>query len=446
MSKIAAFQFQMRCKPEQERALRRFSGCLRWVWNAALSEQKRRYASGAKFANYVEMAHWLTAWRNAPETAWLSQAPVHPQQQVLKRLEEAYKRFFSKTGGFPRFCKHGEEPGIRFPDAKSIALDQVQVGKRDLADQSHLPQAQRLPIWCANGRIKLPKLGWVRLRQSRLIKGEIKNVSIRKEGARWLCSIQVESASTAPTAGLAPTLGIDMGLNVFAATSDGQMIEPLKAMAYQQKRLRRYQKSVSRKVKGSANRKKAICKLGKLHRGIANQRKDWLHKLTTDLTDRHPVIALEDLKIKNMSASSSGTVAAPGRRVRQKSGLNRSILDAAWGEFRRQLEYKTKWNGGQVVRVNPAYTSRMCSQCGYTCKENRKSQALFACVACGHTENADKNAATNILAAGLAVWSDPGRTAACGEVVRRKAFARKKSAASVKQEPTEVTSQEVTHA
>jgi putative transposase len=434
---IVAHQFQLRCKPEQERALRRFSGCLRWVWNAALAEQMRRHKDGEKFANYVEMAHWLTAWRNATETAWLSQAPVHPLQQVLKRLEEAYKRFFAKAGGFPKFCKRGEEPGIRFPDPKQFALDQRMVGKRKLDDQSHLPQSKHLSVWCANGRIKLPKLGWVRLRQSKKVEGEPKNVSIRKEGARWLCSIQVETASTAPAAGLVPTLGIDMGLTVFAATSAGEMVVPLKALAKEQIKLRRYQRSVSRKVKGSSNRKKAIRKLGDLHRRIANQRKDWLHKLSTELANRHPVIALEDLCIKNMSKSAAGTLQAPGRRVRQKAGLNRGILDAAWGTFGRQLEYKTQWNGGQVVRVNPAYTSQTCSVCGHVDKDNRKRQASFVCVACGHTENADFNASKNILAAGHAVWSDPGRTAACGEVVRRKAFARKKSAASVKQEPTE---------
>lgn len=437
MPTIRAYQFELREKSAQGKSLRLWSGALRWLWNKAIGEQQRRHKAGEKFANYVEMAKWLKAWRDAPESAWLCEGPFHPQQQVLRRLEEAYKRFFAKAGGYPKFKRYGDDPGIRFPDPKQFFLDQQAVGAReDLADQSHLDQNDRLAAWCANGRIKLPKLGWVRLRQSELISGELKNVSIRRNGGKWICSIQVETAST-ESAGLAPTLGIDVGINLFAATSDGDKIEGLKALSCSERRLRRYQKSVSRKVKGSCNRKKAIQKLGNLHRKIANKRKDWISKLSTELADRHCVIALEDLKIKNMSASAAGSVEEPGRNVKQKAGLNKSILDAAWGDFRRQLEYKTQWRGGQVVRVNPAYTSQRCSSCGHTAKENRKAQEVFACVACGQTENADVNAAKNILAAGIAVWTEQSQSEACGEDVRRGASAKKKRAASVKQEPTE---------
>ena len=205
-------------------------------------------------------------------------------------------------------------------------------------------------------------------------------------------------------------------------------------------------------------RKKAVNRLGNIHRRIAHQRADWLHKLTTDLADRHAVIAIEDLRIKNMSASATGTVDAPGRNVRQKAGLNRGILDAAWGEFARQLTYKAEWRGGRVILVNPAYTSRTCRICGHECAENRKTQSVFACLACGHTENADVHAAKNILAAGYAVW-EAGRasatlTDACGGAVRRAAPERQvraKRAAprpegtlslwGIKQEPTEAVVQ-----
>lgn len=221
-------------------------------------------------------------------------------------------------------------------------------------------------------------------------------------------------------------------MGTFAATSAGILIEPLNALKVQQQRLRRYQRSVSRKVKGSCNRKKAVKRLAALHRRIAHQRNDWLHKLTTSLAKEHPVIAIEDLKVSNMSASARGTAAAPGKNVKSKSGLNRSILDQGWKEFRRQLEYKLKANGGQLIAVNPAYTSQTCSSCGHCERDNRKSQALFACVACGHTAHADTNAAMNILAAGHAA-------SACGEVVRHPAAAKQLGAASMKQEPTEAT-------
>lgn len=421
--KLKAFRFQLRTRPSVEARLRRFAGMGRWVWCRALGEQHARHERGEKYASYAEMCRWLTAWRNASDTAWLSEGSVHAQQQVLRRLDAAYKRFFEAAkagqaggrGGVspPRFKRRGEEPGIRFPDPRQFELD------------------------AANGRIKLPKLGWVRLRMSQAVEGVLRNVSITREGAKWFASLQVESRETVPARGVAPTLGIDLGLAAFAATSDGALVAPLKALARQQVRLRRYQRSVARKKKGSANRKKAVQRLGALHRRISHQRNDWLHKLTTDLADNHPVIALEDLRIKNMSASAAGTVEAPGKNVRAKAGLNRGILDAAWGEFARQLTYKVEWRGGQVILVNPAYTSRTCRICGHESPENRTTQSVFACVACGHTENADTHAAKNILAAGHAVWLSENSVAACGGEVSRAAPARAKRAAPAKQEPTE---------
>lgn len=429
---IKAYRFQLRTRPVVEVQLRRFAGMGRWVWNTALAEQRARHARGEKYAGHAEMCKWLTAWRNAPATAWLADGAIHPQQQVLRRLDEAYRRLFSKAGGFPSFKRYGDEPGIRFPDSKQFAMD------------------------AANGRIKLPKLGWLRLRMSQPVEGVLRNVSITREGARWFASIQVEANETVPALGVGPTLGIDLGITQFAAFSDEVLctagdgnapkvlqhhLAPLKALAKQQVRLKRHQRSVARKKKGSSNRKKAVARLGALHRRIAHQRSDWLHKLTTDLADAHSVIALEDLRIKNMSTSAKGTVEAPGKNVRQKAGLNRSILDAAWGEFGRQLSYKVQWRGGQVILVNPAYTSRTCRICGHESAENRKSQSLFACVACGHAENADVHAAKNILAAGHAVWSSalPQERPpdACGGEVSRAAPARAKRAAPLKQEPTE---------
>ncbi|SCK38442.1 transposase, IS605 OrfB family, central region [Variovorax sp. HW608] len=232
----------------------------------------------------------------------------------------------------------------------------------------------------------------------------------------------------------------DLGLAKFAALSDETSVEPLQALSRQQRRLARYQRAVARKKKGSANRRKAVARLGNLHRKIARQRSDWLHKLTTDLADRHAVIALEDLRIVNMTASARGTAQARGRNVRAKAGLNRGILDAAWGEFARQLVYKVQWRGGRVILVNPAYTSRTCRCCGHESAENRKSQANFACVACGHTENADVHAAKNVLAAGRAAWLSERQGAlgdACGGDVSREAAERPSRAAPAKQEPTE---------
>ena len=410
---IKAYRFQLRTRPGVERLLRRFAGSCRWVWNAAISEQRRRREAGDKFAGYAAMCRWLTHWRHAPDTAWLAQTPVHPLQQTLRRLDAAYRRFFEGTGGYPAFKRRGQEPGLRFPDPKQFTLDQD------------------------HARVKLPKLGWLRLRLSQPVQGELRNASVTHERGRWFVSLQVELPDVLPSADVAPTLGVDLGVALFAALSDGRMVEPLNALRRQQRRLRHAQRSVSRKVKGSRNRRKAVDRLGRLHARIAAQRNDWLHKRSTELADAHPVIAIEDLKVATMSASGAGTAAAPGRRVRQKAGLNRAILDQGWAGFRRQLEYKCAARGGAVVPVNPAYTSQTCSRCGGIEAGNRRTQALFACLACGHAENADLNAAHNILAAGRAVWA--ARPAACGAAVSRVSPARGRRAAAVKQEPTEAT-------
>ena len=429
-SSIKAYRFCLRCTPVQEKQLRRYAGSLRWLWNAALGEQKKRHLLGQKYASYADMCKWLTARRSEEATKWLCESPAHPQQQVLKRLDAAYQRFFKKSGGFPSFKKYGDNPGIRFPDPKQFELDQV------------------------NARIKLPKLGWLRLRLSQAVSGELRNASLTQAGRKWFVSLLVTQRGACEANLDAPTLGIDLGVAVFAATSNAQMFEPLKALARKQCRLRRYQRAVSRKVKGSQNRKKAVRRLAALHLRIRNERSDWLHKLTTQLSSEHAVIAIEDLRIKNISASAKGTSEAPGKNVRQKAGLNQSILDAAWGEFIRMLAYKVLWQGGRLYQVNPAYSSCTCRICGHQAKENRRTQSAFLCVACGHSENADTHAAQVILGRGTQMWlqekaasekieSDrtklaAGHAASAHEgVVRRPQRSRAGAAAPSKWEPTE---------
>jgi putative transposase len=407
---IKAYRFRLRTRPGTERTLRRFAGSCRWVWNAAIAEQRRRHETGEKFAGYTAMCRWLTEWRHAPDTAWLSQAPIHPLQQTLRRLEAAFQRFFAAEGGYPRFKRRGQEPGLRFPDPRQFALDQ------------------------GNARVKLPKLGWLRMRQSQPVAGELRNASVTAERGKWFVSLQVQLPDVMPSADVQPTLGVDLGVALFAAMSDGRTVEPLNALKKQQRRLKHAQRAVSRKVKGSRNRRKAVDRLGRLHARIAAQRNDWLHKLSTELADQHPVIAIEDLKVAAMSASAAGTAQAPGKRVRQKAGLNRAILDQGWAEFRRMLQYKCAARGGAVVPVPPAYTSQACAACGHVAAQNRPAQARFACVACGHADNADTNAARNILAAGSAVWA--ARPAACEGAVSPP---RKRRRAPAKQEPTEGT-------
>ena len=364
--------------------MRRFAGSGRFVYNKALALQKERYEHGEKKLGYAGLCKLLTDWRNGSETAWLADAPVHPLQQTLKDLERAYTNFFAKRAAFPRFKKKGRSDSFRYPDPKQIKLDQ------------------------ANARLFLPKLGWLRYRKSREILGAVKNVTVSPSCGKWFVSMQTEREVPEPVHPASAIVGVDMGIANFAALSTGGIIAPVNALKRHAQRLARHQCAMSRKQKFSSNWKKAKARVRKLHTRIGNIRRDHLHKLSTMLSKNHAAIVIEDLQVRNMSRSASGTVEQPGGNTRAKAGLNRSILDQGWFEFRRQLEYKQAWRGGIVVAVNPRNTSRTCPACGHVDKDNRPTQSRFECVECGHTAHADVNAAINILAAGHAVMTCGG--------------------------------------
>ena len=378
MQRLQAYKYELRPDGQQERQMRRFAGSCRFVFNKALALQKERYEQGEKKLGYAGMCKLLTEWRNTTETAWLADAPVHPLQQTLKDLERAYTNFFAKRADFPRFKKKGQSDSFRYPDPKQIKLDQ------------------------ANSRLFLPKLGWLRYRNSREALGTVKNVTVSQSCGKWFVSIQTEREVEQPVHPSASIVGVDMGIARFATLSDGTVFEPINSFKKQQARLARYQRAMSRKTKFSNNWKKAKAKVKKLHQKIGNIRRDYLHKTTTTISQNHAMVCIEDLQVRNMSKSAAGSAKAPGRNVKAKSGLNKSILDQGWFEFRRQLEYKQAWRGGLVVAVNPRNTSRTCPCCGHVSADNRQTQARFACVECGFEENADVVGAINVLRAGHA--------------------------------------------
>lgn len=389
----------------QLRMMRGFAGACRFVPNKALAIQKDRYEKGEKKLGYADLCKLLTAWKEEPKLEWLRETPSQTLQQSLKDLERAYANFFAKRADFPRFKKKGQGDSFRFP--QGFKLDQ------------------------ANGRIFLPKLGWMRYRNSRDVLGTPKNMTVSQSCGKWFVSIQTEREVEQSIHPAASAVGIDVGIARFATLSDGGSIAPKNSFKKHQQRLARYQRAMARKQKFSKNWIKAKAKVTKLHSTIANVRRDFLHKTSTDISKNHAMVCIEDLKVGNMSKSAAGTKDQPGKNVKAKSGLNRSILDQGWFEFRRQLEYKQAWRGGFVVAVPPQYTSQRCSCCGHVDAANRTTQERFACITCGFEANADVNAACNILAAGHAVI-------ACGEPVQ--------SGRSAKQEPTEVTMQEISHA
>ena len=399
MMRRQAYKFQLKTNLSQARQMRRFAGACRFVFNQALALQKAKYEAGNKKLSYADLCVELLTLKSS--NPWLGESPSQTLQQSLKDLERSYTNFFAKRADFPRFKKKGLSSSFRFP--QGCKLDQ------------------------ANNRIFLPKLGWMHYRNSREVLGEVKNVTVSHSCGHWYISVQTEREVSDAKHPSTSAIGVDMGIAQFATLSDGHVFAAVNSFKQKQKQLARYQRAFSRKVKFSQNWKKQKSKIGRLHQTIANIRKDYLHKTTTIISQNHAMIVIEDLQVKNMSKSARGNLNKPGRHVKAKSGLNRSILDQGWFEFRRQIEYKQVWRGGNVLAVPPQYTSQRCSCCGTVSKENRQSQAKFACIACGYQANADVNAAMNILAAGHAVL-------ACGEIVQQDN--------SVKQELTEETSHE----
>ncbi|WP_317201856.1 transposase [Janthinobacterium sp.] len=400
MQRLQAYKFELMPDGEQRRDMRRFAGSCRFVYNKALAIQKENYEAGNKFIGYVPMAANLPIWKREVGQEWLKDAPSQALQHALKDLGKAYKNFFAKRAEFPRFKRKGSGDSFRYPEPKQIKLDQD------------------------NSRILLPKLGWLRYRNSRIVLGEVRNATVSQSGGKWFVSIQTEREILQPLPTATSAIGIDVGIARFATMSDENYIAPLNSFKKHQQRLARYQRRMSRKVKFSNNWKKAKAKVQKIHTGISNARKDFLHKTTTTISQNHALVCIEDLQVRNMSKSSKGNSEQHGKMVKQKSGLNRAILDQGWGEFRRQLDYKVAWNGGMLLAVPPHNTSRTCPCCGHVSKDNRQIQEKFLCVDCGYENHADVVGAINVLERGY-------RLLACGEMVQ--------SGRSKKQEPTEAT-------
>ena len=250
--------------------------------------------------------------------------------------------------------------------------------------------------------------------------GELRNVTVSSKGGKWFVSIQTRREVELPATPVTTAIGIDLGIARFATLSDGSYIAPLNSFKSKAAKLAKYQRRMAHKQKFSNNWKKAKAKVQKIHTQIANTRCDFLHKATTTISQNHALVFVEDLQVRNMSRSAAGTAEHHGKNVAQKSGLNKAILDQGWGEFQRQLDYKTAWNGGLLIAVPAHHTSQTCPCCGHVSKDNRQTQARFACVECGYENNADVVGAINVLERGH-------RLLACGEGAL---------SASMKQEPT----------
>jgi len=360
-----AVRYALRPTPEQESLLLEFCAHARFVWNLAVEQQT--WWKPTRTAKVVPYSRQLAEAR--AECGWLRAGSSVVQQQALRDFGQAMKNFLGGTHRRPAYRKKGLDEGFRIVNFKP----------------GHARRLNR-----KNGQVFVPKIGWVRFRWSGPV-GDARSFRVKRDPAgRWWVSFAVVPGPVNGP-GTGEVVGIDRGVAVSAALSNGEMYSTPKPDG----KAGRLQKKLSRQKKGSARRKDTRLELARAHAREANRRKDWAEKLSTDIARRYDVIRVEALAVKNMLRSAKGTVEAPGRNVAAKAGLNREISRSGWGILVARLEQKAP---GRVEKIPPAYTSQTCSQCGTTDKNSRKSQALFACVSCGYSGNADVNAAKNIAA------------------------------------------------
>lgn len=372
---------------EQTNFAEEIGAACRAVWNTAL-EQRREYRRRGAFISYVEQARQMAEAKQDPDCAWLADVPSHALQQTLRDLERACREH--GTWKVRWRSKVKTPPSFRFPDANPTKMRVERLSRR----------------W---GQVRLPKLGWVRFRWTRPLGGTIRNATVTRDAGRWYVSFCVEDGVAEATPNGKPPVGVDRGVVAAVATSDGALHDRQFITPGAAQRLKRLQQRLSRSMRTHgrnrrSNRSDAVhAELGRLNARIRNRRKDFAAQIAVRLVRGHGLVAVEDLKVRNMTASAKGTIEAPGRNVRQKAGLNRAILSKGWGGLLLAIEHAARYHGATVVKVNPAYTSQRCSRCNLVDAKSRESQARFACTGCGFRDNADVNAAKNILAAGLAV-------------------------------------------
>lgn len=373
-------RFRVEFTDAQAEFAERIGAACRAVWNTGL-EQRREYRRRGAWMNYQPQAKELAEAKT--EHPWLKDVPGHCLQQTLMDLDRACR----EHGTWRVRWRAGRRwsPSFRFPEGSKMAVDKL--------NRRH-------------GRIKLPKLGWVKFRASRSLDGEtIRSATLTREGRYWVLSVLVDDGRRAPEAHQVPgsAVGVDRGVATAIATSAGALFDRQFATNGERRRALALQRKLSRTAKGSANRAKTRAALAGVRARERRRRLDFCAQTAHRLTATNATVVIEDLKTKQMTKSAKGTIDQPGRRVAAKSGLNRAILGKGWHQFALALASAARYTGTAVVKVPAAYTSQRCSLCGHMDPKSRESQAVFRCTQCARAEHADVNAAKNILAAGLGV-------------------------------------------
>jgi transposase len=338
----------------------------RYVYNMGLEQRNMYRKEFGPTPNYNAQCAQLTEVR---KDSWLKEGSAIIQQQALRDLKQTFSNWQKGTHGHPTFRKAGHNEGFRI------------VG-------SEAKQVERLSR--KRARVNIPKIGWVDWRWTRN-PGEAKSyrVTLDRAGRWWISFAVIPKPIPAP--GNGKIVGVDRGITQSFTMSTGEMVKIPGLNQKEQKKSLQLKRKLSKQIKGSNHYKQTQLIINRLEHRRINRCKDCGEKLTTRLARSFDLIRIEDLKIGNMTKSAKGTLANPGTGVRAKSGLTREILSNGWGRSGRRLEDKAS---GRTEKINPVNTSRRCSECKYTSVKNRKSQAVFSCIKCGYTDNADVNASS----------------------------------------------------
>ncbi|MQA64264.1 MAG: IS200/IS605 family element transposase accessory protein TnpB [Actinophytocola sp.] len=383
-----SYKFRMRPTSRQHVALARCVDSHRELYNAALQERRDAWRAKGTRIFYRDQSAQLTQIRAVrPDVGVWS---FSSQQATLRRLNKAFDGFFRRVNT-------GQIPGYpRFKGANRF--DSVQWPKDGDGCRWH-PDTKR---------VYLQAIGQVKVAAHRQVEGTVKTIQVKREGRHWYLILSCDDVPPNPLPATGKQAGVDVGIASFATTSDGEHVDNPRWARTGAAELAAAQRNLARKKRGSNNRKRARETVAARHRKVANQRRDFQHKLALDLVRSYELIAVEDLEIRNMlgrakpveDPNNPGQYLANGGAA--KTGLNLSISDAAWGRFVSILRAKAEDAGRVVIDVDPRHTSDRCEHCGHAAKQNRVTQALFVCGSCGYAAHADEHAARNILRAGLA--------------------------------------------